>query len=52
MPRTVSIFHNNHDQAICLPKDFELQGVTELTIERQRDAILLSPVRVRIGFSS
>lgn len=45
MPRTVSIFRNNRNQAIRLPKDFEFQGVSELTIERQGDTILLRPVR-------
>lgn len=45
MPRTVSIFRNNRNQAIRLPKDFEFEGVTELTIERQGDTILLRPVR-------
>lgn len=43
--RTVSIFRNNRNQAIRLPKEFEFQGVTELTIERQGDTILLRPVR-------
>ncbi|HBK07442.1 MAG TPA: AbrB family transcriptional regulator [Acetobacteraceae bacterium] len=45
MPRTVSIFRNNRNQAIRLPRDLEFQGVTELTIERQGDTILLRPVR-------
>jgi len=45
MPRTVSIFRNNRNQAIRLPKDFEFHGVTELTIERHGDTILLRPVR-------
>jgi len=43
--RTVSIFRNNRNQAIRLPKDFEFAGVTELTIERRGDTILLRPVR-------
>jgi antitoxin VapB len=43
--RTVSIFRNNRNQAIRLPKEFEFEGVTELTIERQGDSILLRPVR-------
>ncbi len=43
--RTVSIFRNNRNQAIRLPKDFEFQGVTELTIEKQGDTIVLRPVR-------
>lgn len=45
MPRIVSIFRNNRNQAIRLPRDLEFQGVTELTIERQGDTILLRPVR-------
>lgn len=45
MTRTVSIFRNNRNQAIRLPRDFEFSGVTELTIERQGDTILLRPVR-------
>ena len=43
--RTVSIFRNNRNQAIRLPKEFEFEGVTELTIEKQGDTILLRPVR-------
>ena len=43
--RTVSIFRNNRRQAIRLPKEFELQGVTELAIEKQGDTVLLRPVR-------
>jgi antitoxin VapB len=43
--RTVSIFRNNRNQAIRLPKDLEFPGVTELTIEREGDTILLRPVR-------
>jgi antitoxin VapB len=45
MTRTVSIFRNNRNQAIRLPKDLEFQDVTELTIERRGDTILLRPVR-------
>ena len=45
MTRTVSIFQNNRNQAIRLPKEFEFQGVKKLTIERQGDTILLRPVR-------
>jgi antitoxin VapB len=43
--RTVSIFRNNRRQAIRLPKEYEFHGATELTIEKQGDAILLRPVR-------
>jgi antitoxin VapB len=43
--RTVSVFRNNRNQAIRLPKDLEFPGVTEMTIEREGDAIVLRPVR-------
>ena len=43
--RIVSIFRNNRNQAIRLPRDFEFPGVTEMTIEREGDTILLRPVR-------
>ena len=43
--RTVSIFRNNRNQAIRLPKDLEFPGVTELTIERRGDTLILRPVR-------
>ncbi len=43
--RTVSIFRNNRNQAIRLPRDLEFPGVTELAIEKQDEAIVLRPVR-------
>jgi antitoxin VapB len=44
--RTVSIFRNNRNQAVRLPKDFEFPpGVTELAIEKDGDTITLRPVR-------
>ncbi len=43
--RKVSIFRNNRNLAIRLPKEFEFPGVTELAIERRGDAIVLRPVR-------
>ena len=43
--RTVSIFRNNRNQAIRLPREFEFPGVTELTIEKEGDAVVLRPVR-------
>ena len=43
--RTVSIFRNNRNQAIRLPRDLEFPGVTELAIEKQGEAIVLRPVR-------
>ncbi len=43
--RKVSIFRNNRNLAIRLPKDFEFPGVTELAIEKRGDAIVLRPIR-------
>ncbi|WP_299709757.1 type II toxin-antitoxin system VapB family antitoxin [Caballeronia sp.] len=43
--RTVSIFMNNANQAIRIPKDMQFEGVTELEIQREGDTILLRPVR-------
>jgi len=43
--RTVSIFRCGSNQAICLPKDMEYEGVNELEIMRDGDAIILRPVR-------
>ena len=43
--RKVSIFRNNRNLAIRLPKDFEFPGVTELAIEKRGDALLLRPIR-------
>ena len=43
--RKVSIFRNNRNRAVRLPKDMEFPGVTELSIERQGDAIILRPLR-------
>jgi antitoxin VapB len=43
--RTVSIFKNNANQAVRIPKDMQFEGVTELEIRREGDTILLRPAR-------
>lgn len=43
--RTVSLFKNGKNQAIRLPKEFEFEGVSELEITRQGDAVILRPAR-------
>jgi antitoxin VapB len=43
--RKVSVFRHKRDQAIRLRKDFDFPGVTEFTIEKCGDAILLHPAR-------
>ena len=47
--RTVSIFRNNSNQAIRIPRDMEFQGVAELEILRKGDALILRPVRPSWG---
>ena len=42
--RTVSVFRNNRNQAIRLPKEYEFPGVTAFTIEKQADALVLDAV--------
>ena len=43
--RTVSIFRNGRNQAIRLPRDMEFDGVNELEICKEGDAIILRPVK-------
>ena len=44
--RTVSIFRNNRNQAVRLPKDFEYPpNVAELVIEKHGDVITLRPLK-------
>ncbi|WP_233874441.1 type II toxin-antitoxin system VapB family antitoxin [Paraburkholderia adhaesiva] len=43
--RTVSIFKNNSNQAVRIPKDMQYEGVTELEIRREGDTLLLRPAR-------
>ena len=43
--RTVSLFKNGRNQAVRLPKDFEFEGVSEVEIARDGDAIILRPAR-------
>ncbi len=43
--RTVSIFKNNANQAVRIPKDMQYEGVTELEIRREGDTIILRPAR-------
>ncbi len=40
-----SIFKNGSNQAIRLPREMELTGVSEVEMHRQGDAIIITPVR-------
>lgn len=47
--RTVSVFKNGNNRAIRLPRDMDFEGVSELEIVREGDAIILRPVRPTWG---
>lgn len=47
--RTVSIFKNNSNQAIRIPRDMEFQGVAELEVIREGDTLILRPARPSWG---
>ncbi len=47
--RTVSIFRNNRNQAIRIPRDMEFHGVSELEITRQGETLILRPARPSWG---
>lgn len=43
--RKLSLFQNNRSVAVRLPKEFVFPGVSEMTIEKQGDSLVLRPVR-------
>ena len=42
---TAKIFKNGRSQAVRIPKDFAYDGVTELTVRRMGQKLILEPVR-------
>ncbi len=40
-----SIFKNGSNQAIRLPRDMELQDVSEVELRREGESIIITPVR-------
>jgi antitoxin VapB len=42
--RKASLFRNNRNQAVRLPKDFEFEGVSEVIIRREGRSLVLTPV--------
>ena len=42
---TAKIFKNGRSQAVRIPKDFAFEGVTELTIQKVGQKLILEPVR-------
>lgn len=41
--RLASVFKNGRNQAVRLPKEFEFEGVSEVEITREGDALVLRP---------
>jgi len=44
MPVTARLFTNGRSQAVRLPKGFRFEGVREVSLERDGEAIILKPV--------
>lgn len=47
MPVTARLFTNGRSQAVRLPKGFRFEGVREVSLERDGDAIILRPLARR-----
>lgn len=47
MMRTVAIFKNGSNRAIRLPRDMDFDGLNELEIIREGDALILRPLKPR-----
>ncbi|KGM28336.1 AbrB/MazE/SpoVT family DNA-binding domain-containing protein [Photorhabdus luminescens] len=43
--KTVVVFKNGNNRAVCLPHDLDFEGVNELEIIREGDIIILRPVK-------
>ena len=43
--KTAALFKNGRSQAVRLPKDFEFEGISEVEITREGDAVVLRPAR-------
>ena len=42
---TAKIFKNGRSQAVRIPKDFAFEGVTELTVQKVGQKLILEPAR-------
>ena len=45
METTVKLFTNGRSQVVLIPKAFRYEGVTEVVLHKQGDALILVPVR-------
>ena len=42
--RHASLFRNGRNQAVCIPREFELEG-TEVLMRKEGDRLILTPIR-------
>lgn len=47
MQQTAKLFTNGRSQAVRLPKGFRFEGIKEVSLQREGDAIILRPVTRR-----
>lgn len=47
MTPTAKLFTNGRSQAVRLPKGFRFEGVKEVTLEREGNAVILRPLAQR-----
>ena len=45
MQITAKLFFNGRSQAVRIPKAYRFEGVNEVTIRKQGDALIVAPVR-------
>ena len=43
--KTAALFKNGRSQAVRLPKEYGFEGVSEVEIVKEEDAVILRPVR-------
>lgn len=43
--KTASLFRNGGNQAVRLPRGYEFEGVSEVEVTREGDAVILRPAR-------
>lgn len=48
-PRRVSLFRNGRNQAVRIPRAFELPG-DEAVIRKEGDSLIIEPARPRLSF--
>ena len=42
---TARLFNNGRNQAVRIPKEFEFEGISEVEIRKEGNAVIITPVR-------